>query len=150
MGDIKSLSRKNRLLSLQEELDQILSELLEQPQQERFMTRKRSLDVNIDVYETSEALHIRAELPGCEKEDIALFLSRDLLVIEGKKRIPYSGEKLHFLNLEREFGKFKREIGIPKPIYGQEISAVMNDGVLFVTMPKISDRRGKRKRIPVE
>lgn len=149
MADIKKGDSKNRLLSLQKELDRILADLLE-PSQDRYFTRNRSLEVQVDVFETADALHVKAELPGVQREDINLFLSRDLLMIEGTKVSTYTAEKLRFLNLEREFGKFKREVGIPKPVDGRKIKAVFDNGILQILLPKISDRRGQRQRVPIE
>ncbi len=149
MVNSRKRDSKSRLLSLQEELDRILADLLE-PTQERYFTRNRTLEVQVDVYETPNAIHVRAELPGVAKEDIEVFVSRDLLMIEGKKASPYGDEKLRFLNLEREFGKFKREVGIPKPVDGRIIEASFEEGILSVLLPKISDRRGQRKRVPLK
>jgi HSP20 family protein len=148
MAKIKKTHSQDRLESLQNELDQILGELMDQ-RQDRFATRKRSFEVQVDVYETPEAIHIRAEAPGMSKDDLAVYLSRDFLVIEGNKQAPYTSDRLRFLNMEREFGSFTREVGIPKPVDGRGCIAKMVLGVLHIILPKISDRRGQRKRIPI-
>lgn len=149
MANIKKLGSNQQLKLLQNELDKVLAEIIE-PHQDKYLTRARRLEVHIDVFETTDALHVCAELPGIEKEDVELYVSRDLLMIEGKKKSPYSGNKLRFLNLERDFGEFKREVGIPKPVDGRYIDASMENGLLHVVMPKISDRRGQRKRVPIK
>ncbi len=133
---------------LQDELDQIMAEFL-RPHQERYSPGSRSLDVPVDIYETEEAIHVRAEMPGMTAEDVELFISRDLLSIEGGKKPTYPADNPKFLNLEREFGKFKRDVGLSKPVDVPNIRATLENGVLCVALPKISDRRGKRKRIPV-
>jgi len=149
MANIKKSGSGQRLKTLQSELDKVLADLIE-PHQDKYLTRARRLEVHVDIYETSDALHVCAELPGIDKKDVQLFVSRDLLMIEGKKKSPYKGDKLRFLNLERDFGAFSREVGIPKPVDGRSIDATMENGILHVVLPKISDRRGQRKRVPIK
>ncbi len=149
MANIKKDYSKARLLTIQEELNQLLSDVVGKPT-DRFSPRCNSLELSVDVYECDDAFHVRAEVPGMGKGDLDVFITRDLLMIEGKKQPGYGGDKVSFVNLEREFGKFKRDIGIPKPVDTQNAKASMKDGVLEVVLPKISDRRGKRKRIPID
>ncbi len=149
MANIKKMDTRQRMLSIQDELNHILADFLE-PQQERYLARSRNLEIQVDVYETEDAINILAELPGMAIDDIGLFLSRDLLVIEGTKHASPTSENGHYLNLEREYGTYKRDVGIPKPINADKISARLDNGILHVVLPKISDRRGKRKRIPID
>jgi len=149
MANIKKTDSINRLQNLQQELNQLLAEFVESGQG-RFVSRARHLETPLDVFETDDALHFHIELPGVEKEDIGLYLSRDLLTIEGTKKAPGKCEGSRFLNVEREFGTFKRDIGLPKPTDAREIIAKLEDGILYVRLPKISDRRGKRRKIDVE
>ena len=149
MAVIKKGDSRERLLSIQEELDEILKDFLE-PRQERYGGFNRSMALPVDIFETNDALHVRVELPGVSKDDVNLYITRNMLIIEGVKQSPYpGGERLRFLNLEREFGKFKREIGIPKPVDGRDIQAELTNGILFIRLTKISDRRGKQKRVPI-
>lgn len=149
MAKMRKTYSRDRFESLQQELDQMLGDLLDQ-RQERFATTQRRFEVQVDVYETPDAIHVRAEVPGMKAEELSLYLTREYLLIEGNKQPPYQGEGLRFQNLEREFGAFSREVPIPKPVDGRSVTAKMVLGILHVIMPKISERRGQRKRIPIE
>ena len=149
MANIKKTGSGEHLRLLQNELDKVLAEIFE-PQQDKYLTRARRLEIHVDVFETADALHVCAELPGIDKNDVELYVTRDLLMIEGRKKSPYKGSQLRFLNLERDFGEFKKEVGIPKPVDGREIDASMENGILHVVLPKISDRRGQRKRVKIK
>lgn len=139
---------KERLRFLQEELDKLMEELV-QPPKDKYVPNGMKVEIPVDFYETEDDLHVRAELPGMEKDAINIYFSRDLLSIEGMKDARYKdGQSFH--NIEREFGKFKRDIPIPKAVDGTKIEAKLVDGVLCIKLPKIKDRRGKPKRVALE
>lgn len=139
---------RERLVVIQNELDHILADIV-QNRRERLLPAQGP-DSPIDIIETAGEIHVRVDLPGVEKDGLAVFISRDVLFVEANKRSPYLGEKQRFFNLEREFGRLKREIVIPKPVDARGIVAKMENGVLLVSMPKISDRRGERKPVAVQ
>jgi len=141
---------REHLAVIQDELDQILAEIV-QNRREHYLTPARGPDAAVDVFETDSHIHVRFDLPGVELGDLALSIARDVLYLEAQKRSPYVLDKHpRFCNLEREFGRLKREIIIPKPIDARHILARLDNGVLLVSMPKISDRRGEPKPVTVE
>lgn len=149
MANIKNRDSKNRLIWIQQELDSIIGEVVEL-REERFVVHSRKIEVPIDIYESEDSIHIRAEVPGVERENLNLYLSRDLLVIAGSKSPPGLGDNVSFLNAEREFGKFTRDVGLTKPIDVSRIEAKLEGGILSIKLPKRSDRRGSRKKIRIE
>ena len=65
-------------------------------------------------------------------------------------RGPMGPEKeTSFLCLERIFGKFQRAFEVRGSVNLGEVSARMANGILVITIPKIADRRGRERRIPV-
>jgi len=115
----------------------------------------RALVPSMDIYEKSEFLVIEVELPGMKREDIEIYVSRDLVTIEGTKADLKvcgrdSGGRISYLQLERKLGRLKREINLPIACDTREVKATYKDGLLVVEFKKIKDRRGQRRRIPVE
>jgi len=72
-------------------------------------------------------------------------------------RIEVTGEKVpdfppgetSFLCLERIFGKFQRAFEVRGSVNLGEVSARMANGILVITIPKVAERRGRERRIPV-
>lgn len=96
----------------------------------------KGFEPRIDVYTDSAAVNVIAELPGMQKDAIALAYAEGILSISGSKPIPEQAEGVSVLRSERSFGDFKREIELPKDVDPGSISAIMNDGLLTITMSR--------------
>ncbi len=112
-------------------------------------------DPPMDIYETDDTLSMEVELPGMDKTSLDLFVEGDKLILEGSKTEDEPdknavGERLSFLQIERKFGRFYREIDLPVACNSNEAQAAFVQGVLTVKMPVIKEQRGRRKQIPIE
>jgi len=112
-------------------------------------------DPPMDIYETEDSLVMEVELPGMDKTSLHLFVEGDKLIMEGSKTEDEPdknalGERLSFLQIERKFGRFYREISLPVACNSNEAKAAFEQGVLTVRMPVIKEKRGRRKQIPIE
>jgi HSP20 family protein len=88
----------------------------------------------VEVCEQGGKLHVFADLPGMNKEDVKLNLEGDQLVLQGERRSsredgqPGSG----FYHSERSYGSFYRSIPLPEGVDPQTVEASFRDGVLDV------------------
>ena len=100
----------------------------------------------VDVYETSDAYIVTAELPGVQREDLDIRIDNDQLTISGTRRErPVACEQFH--RVERGHGSFSRAFHLPIPVDAARITADLHDGVLTVTCPKAGDAAARRIRI---
>ncbi|MBI5682010.1 MAG: Hsp20/alpha crystallin family protein [Deltaproteobacteria bacterium] len=104
----------------------------------------------IDIFSTDNCIIIEMELPGVKKEDIEISFMRSAITIKGIKYENYNDKKMKFVCMERSFGKFCSVVELTSPVDTAKLKAVYKDGVLKITLPKFSDRRGVQKKIPVE
>jgi HSP20 family protein len=122
-----------------------------------------ALRVAADVFEDGEQVVVEVELPGVSRDDVALYVLRDRLIIEGVKpegRQPGPaagdlaeggpGSRPSFVCAERHFGAFERVVQLEVPVDTSRIEARLNSGLLVVTLPKILDRRGKKRRVDID
>ena len=86
----------------------------------------------VDIIETDGEVHIVAELPGVEKNDIKLHGTGDTLTI--------SVDTLHH--------KYYKEITLPAKVNVKEAKTEYKNGVLEVTLPKIKEDK-KPKGEPI-
>ncbi len=104
----------------------------------------------VDVYETDHKVLILMDLPGISKEEIDLFIERNQIVVEATKKEMKAPKKARYFCIERFFGRFQRTVEIPVTVNTGKAKATLKDGVLKIEIPKIEDRRGSKKRIPIE
>lgn len=91
----------------------------------------------VDVSETSDSLIILVELAGVPKDNVKVAIKDEVLKISGFRSDPLGSKRVRLHRLEIMFGKFERFVPIPIPVEEERISAVMENGVLTITIPKI-------------
>ncbi len=90
--------------------------------------------VNIVNYE--DYSEIRIAVPGINKNEIDINLENGILNIEAKKEIQENPEnKSKFIIKEFDYSNFKVEYKISEKVDFNNISANMENGILFVQLP---------------
>ncbi len=101
----------------------------------------------VDVFETSDAVVLKAELPGLSTEDVDVEVDDNVLTISGERVLRDSVENGHYYRLERSYGKFSRSLSLPQGIKADEVAATFTDGVLEVTVPKADEIKPRKVAI---
>src|SRR5205823_15013250 len=93
-----------------------------------------------DVYETEEAVVVRAELAGVREEDIDIALFSDYLAISGRRRpaVPLGAAAYHLAGIL--YGEFRLEVAVLGNIQRDEVEAADDNGVRTVLLPKATER----------
>jgi HSP20 family protein len=102
----------------------------------------------VDVYDTKDAVVLKADLAGLKPEDVQLDLEENVLTLSGERHAEEPPEGDRYFRVERAVGKFERSIALPLGIRADEVEATFEDGVLTVRLPKAEVTRPKR--IPIE
>jgi HSP20 family protein len=102
-----------------------------------------------DVHETQEEVVIRMELPGVSKEEVEVRVRGHRIEVLGEKRPDAAAGDASYLCLERNFGKFHRAFDVSGSVNLAGLTAVLKGGVLILCLPKVSERRGQERRIPI-
>ena len=104
----------------------------------------------VDVCETANAICIRIELPGVNASQIKIGLNSNKLRIYGekKKRNPRQRIVSHLCS-ERSYGHFHRAVPLRWTISVKDATAELMNGMLFINLPKIRDRRGSEFKVPI-
>ncbi len=90
-----------------------------------------------DVLETAGAFVISVELPGVDRQDVAVEVKSRTLWVYGERRFekPREAEAVYH-SLERSHGPFARRFNLPKGVDRGAVGAVFASGVLEITLPK--------------
>ncbi len=102
-----------------------------------------------DVTEVEDAVRILLELPGVPASEVSVCVRGDRIEVAGNKPPDLPRGETSFICLERTFGRYCRVFEVSGPLNLGLISARLKDGILTITIPKVAERRGKERRIPV-
>jgi HSP20 family protein len=104
----------------------------------------------VDVCETAKAILLRIELPGVSASQIRIGLNSDKLRIYGEKKKRSARQRIvSHLCSERNYGQFNRVLPLRWTISVKDATAELQNGVLLIHLPKISDRRGSEFKVPI-
>jgi len=101
----------------------------------------------VDIYESDEALVVKAELPGFSKEDIAVELKHNTLMLRGERKREAEMQEGNYHRMERTYGVFQRSFVLPTTVDQQKVKATYKDGVLELTLPKVEAAKPRRVAI---
>lgn len=91
-------------------------------------------DFKADVYESSEAYQVIAELPGYSKDNIDIQFDEKTLTISVKNTSTITQNQDNYLIKERNSNNQNRQF-IFKNVDESNIKATLNNGILNVTLP---------------
>lgn len=100
----------------------------------------------LNLSSDDDSVHVRAEIPGMNMDDIELTLTDKTLVIKGERTAPTG----RYFRQERPAGVFHRVVNLNVPVDRDNVRATMKDGVLSVVLPKAAETRPKRIEIGAE
>ncbi len=104
----------------------------------------------IDMYETDDALYVEAAMPGVRPEEIEIEEHDGLLTIRAQHKEESAYEKGRWQVRERYAGAWQRTMRLPVEVKGKKAEAVLEDGVLHITLPKAHPGKRKVNRIQVK
>jgi HSP20 family protein len=103
----------------------------------------------LDVYETDEALEVALDVPGVDAQSVRVVVKGNAILIAGEKTPRRGRGDSSFHLVERGFGRFARLVRLTTACDGGRARAVLADGELRVTLPKIVERRGQTIQVPI-
>ncbi|MBT3515242.1 MAG: Hsp20/alpha crystallin family protein [Nitrospina sp.] len=112
-----------------------------------FRKAEQSKFPKVDIAESANNFLITAELPGLDSKNVDLTLDDGTLTIKGEKKEVTINTQGEYYSRECSYGKFRRTFQIPEKIDQKKIDASFVNGVLTVTMPKISETKKEAKKI---
>jgi HSP20 family protein len=101
------------------------------------------LALPLDMYETEEALTLKASVPGVKAEDIDITVAGNTLTIKGEFQREEEGKRGNVHFEERHYGKFQRSVSLPNTVDPDKARAEFKDGVLTLTLPKVEEAKPK-------
>lgn len=102
----------------------------------------------VDVIDRDNEVVVKAELPGVDKKDLDISVTRNSVTIKGSTSHEEKEEKGNVYRREISCGSYSRTLSLPAEVKEDQAKAKFKDGILELTMPKVE--KSKRRTIKVE
>ena len=107
----------------------------------------RRFHAAMDLVEADEAWVLTVDLPGVAEDDVQLTLEEGVLELNAERKQIDLAEGQTTRHRERAHGAFGRRLRLPGEVDADAIEAVLEAGVLTVTLPKSNAARSRRIEI---
>jgi HSP20 family protein len=98
----------------------------------------------VDVFDTKDAVVLKAELAGMDPDDIEIEVEDNVLTIKGERKFEEKVDEERYYRVERRFGSFQRSLALPQGVRADDIEASYDDGILTVSVPKAEQEKPRR------
>ena len=122
-------------VSLREAMDRLFEDSFIRPTQWTGLAAGQ-ISVPVDLWETNDSYHLRADLPGIAPEAIDINVTADTVAIAGETSPQGDVANEGWLRQERRIGKFQRAFTLPVQIDPDKVQARFEHGVLTLDLPK--------------
>jgi HSP20 family protein len=122
-------------VSLREAMDRLFEDSFIRPAQWTGLAAGQ-ISVPVDLWETNDSYHLRADLPGLAPEAIDINVTADTVAIAGETSPQADVANEGWLRQERRIGKFQRAFTLPVQIDPDKVQARFEHGVLTLDLPK--------------
>lgn len=112
-----------------------------------FSSKEHTWTPQMDIYETTEQIIIRAEIAGVDKENLEVEINSKAIRIYGNRtEIPRISNATYRL-AEIQYGKFERILYFPSPVDPEIVQTSYNNGFLEIRLAK--KMADKTYKIPI-
>lgn len=103
--------------------------------------------LGVDVYHTNDEIIIKTMVAGVRPEDLDISITRDMVVIKGKREETQGISEDHYFHKELYWGSFSRTVLLPQEVESDNAEAVERHGLLIIRLPKINKERQTRLKV---
>lgn len=106
-----------------------------------WMPRTNATAPAINVLEDEKNYFVEIAAPGMAKKDFNIHINEDnhlLISMEHENEKKEEDKNKRYLRREFNYSKFQQALILPDDVNKKEIKAKMDDGVLHITLPKLS------------
>jgi HSP20 family protein len=134
------------VVSLREAMDRLFEDSFIRPSTWSGVSAGQ-LSVLTDLWETKDAYHLRADMPGLTAEDIEINATADTIALSGEMKNTSDVANDGWLRQERRVGRFARSFTLPMQIDPTKVDAKFTNGVLELVLPKAENVKPRTIKI---
>ena len=103
----------------------------------------------VDVYENSEKVVLKLDVPGIKEEDLDIRVENQTLTVSGERKFEKEEKEENFHRIERRYGSFYRSFTLPTTVDTENVAASYEAGVLKLELKKKASAQPKQIKIGV-
>ena len=118
-----------------------------------FMPRANSTAPAVNVKESEKAYVMEVAAPGIKKECCRINVDQEgnlSLSIENKSEHKEENKKQHYLRREFSYSNYEQTYTLPEDVNREGIEAKVDNGILTVTLPKVSKEEKQKNTRAIE
>jgi HSP20 family protein len=104
----------------------------------------------VDIFETEDALTLRADLPDVKTEDIDIRVENNTLTLKGSRKFNKEENAKGYHRIERSYGDFLRSFAVPPTVETDKVAAEYKNGVLTITLPKKETAKPRQVKVAIQ
>ena len=101
----------------------------------------------LDMYEDKDNVVIETQLGGINPDKVDISIENNVLTIKGESEKKSEIDEKNYYRKEIRRGSFYRTVSMPTKVDGDKASAVNEDGILKITIPKAAEVKPKTIKI---
>ena len=103
----------------------------------------------VDIYEDSEKVVLKLEVPGIDEKDLDVRVENHTLTVKGERKFEKEEKEENFHRIERSYGSFYRAFTLPNTVDTENVGASYNAGVLKLELKKKPEAQPKQIKVNV-
>jgi HSP20 family protein len=104
----------------------------------------------IDVYQTPDAIVLKAPIAGVKPEDLEISITDEVINIKGARKLVEEVDRANYHAQECYWGAFSRSYSLPVAVISEKAEASLKNGILVIRIPKLEKARTKMIEIKTE
>jgi HSP20 family protein len=104
-------------------------------------------ELPVDMYQTGDAIVIRALVAGVSPTDLDIAITRDMVTIKGSREEMQEAPDDDYYHRELFWGAFSRTLLLPEEVQIDEAEAQEKHGLLEIRLPKMDKDRSTRLKV---
>jgi len=104
-------------------------------------------ELAVDVYQTPDAIVVKALIAGVHPGSIDISLTREMLTVSGTRSDEREVDEEHYFQQELYWGSFSRTILLPEEVDVDLAEASEKHGILMIRLPKINKKRQTKLKV---
>lgn len=101
-----------------------------------------------DIYEDTEGVTLRFEVPGLSAEHIKVQVNDNTLTVAGERKLENEEKRANYRRIEGVYGAFERSFALPQNLDTEKLNATYRNGMLQVFVPR--SERAKPRSVQIK
>lgn len=104
-------------------------------------------ELPVDMYQTNDAIIIKALVAGVSPTDLDISITRDMVTIRGVREEYQETNDDNYFHRELFWGSFARTLVLPEEVVIDEAEAQEKHGLLEIRLPKLDKHRSTQLKV---